>query len=232
MQAVMRSVVKPLSLAVLGAVVAGSAGAQTYETLVDNGASRNRMDMIFIGDGYRASELDTTYTQHINSTLAGFFESPKGNPLGRYKKFFNVHRVNVASNQSGADDLARNITVDTALDAVYSTAGHLRFDDRKANNAMGAALFNSGIDTDDVLLGLVNAGRYIGSGSYGGSWTRISAAYAKVDDVALHETGHTFGLADEYYSFRSNRRYVGPEIPKWNVTTDPALGKWDRWLGV
>ena len=34
---------------------------QTLTTVTQNGASSNRVDMIFIGDGYQAGEIETTY---------------------------------------------------------------------------------------------------------------------------------------------------------------------------
>ncbi len=110
--------------------------------MINNGASSNRVDMIFIGDGYQAFEIETTYDGHVSATVDSFFNSGL-NPLPRYQNFFNVHRVNVISNESGADDPANSFVVDTALDATYNTGGTdrcLYFDTGKANIAVNTAL--------------------------------------------------------------------------------------------
>ncbi|MEZ6093375.1 MAG: M64 family metallopeptidase [Pirellulaceae bacterium] len=208
------------------------ASAQTYTTMVNNGASSNRVDMIFIGDGYLAGQLETTYVSHIQGTLDHFFSNPISNPLNRYSSFFNVHRVNIASNQEGADKPLDNIYVDTALDASYSWGGGvercLYFNTSKASIAVNTALAGSGIDTNDgMLLGVVNDSKY---GGCGGSWGVYAGANSLAREIAIHEIGHSFAnLADEY--FYTNDHYSGNEPSTWNVTTDPNLGKWDRWLG-
>lgn len=200
-----------------------------FDTVVNNGASSNRVDMIFIGDGYQAVEIDSTFADHVQGTIGHFFSSA---PLGRYNKFFNVHRVNVASSESGADRPLDNYYVDTALDASYSWGGGvercLYFNTGKANTAVAAALAGSGIDTDDgMLLGTVNDSHY---GGCGGQWGVYAGANSGANEIALHEIGHSFAnLADEY--FYTTDHYTGAEPGAWNVTANENSGKWDRWVG-
>ena len=202
--------------------------AQTLTTMINNGASSNRVDMIFIGDGYQASELSSTYVSHINTTVSHFFSNPLSSPFGRYQNFFNVHRVNIASNQSGADDPVSNIFVDTALDATYNTGGTdrcLYFNTTKANNAVATALSGSGVDID-MRLGTVNSTKY---GGCGGQWAVWAGGNGVAPEIAVHEVGHSFaGLADEYFSPGT---YTGGEFSQWNITNNPNSGKWNRWLG-
>lgn len=184
--------------------------------------------MIFIGDGYQAHELESTYVTHINNTLNHFYSSA---PLDRYSNFINVHRVNVASAQSGADNPGNSHFVDTALDASYWWGGTERclyFNTGLANAAVANALSGTGIDTDDgLLLGTVNDTKY---GGCGGQWGVYSGGNGLANEIALHEIGHSFArLADEY--FYTDDHYSGPEPSQWNVTADPNSGKWDRWLG-
>ncbi len=209
-------------------LVAVEIGAQTLSTMVNNGASSNRVDMVFIGDGYQASELPSTYVSHINTTVNHFFNNSLSSPFGRYQNFFNVHRVSIASNQSGADDPINNIFVDTALDATYNTGGTdrcLYFNTTKANNAVNTALSGSGIDID-MRLGTVNSTKY---GGCGGQWAVWAGGNGSAPEIAVHEVGHSFaGLADEYFSPGT---YTGGEFTEWNVTNNPNSGKWNRWLG-
>ena len=227
-----------LVISLLGAVVLFGtpvldAQSDAYNTVVNNGASSNRVDMIFIGDGYQAHELETTYVDHVNNTLNHFFNSGSlSSPLDRYHRFFNVHRVNVISNESGADKPLDGVFVDTALDASYSWGGSvercLYFNTGKANIAVANALAGTGIDTDDgMLLGAVNDTKY---GGCGGQWGVYSAGNSAANEVALHEIGHSFAnLADEY--FYTDDHYGGGEFSQWNVTNNPLSGKWDRWVG-
>src|SRR5690606_651962 len=93
-----------------------------YTTMVDNGPNRNRVNIAFLGDGYTSSQVGTTYQTHVNS-LVNYLFNPS-NPLNsqpfvRYQNFFNVHRIDVVSNESGADLPPSDIDRDTALHATY-----------------------------------------------------------------------------------------------------------------
>ncbi len=215
----------------LGGCSIGNIDAQTLTTVVNNGAPSNRADIVFIGDGYQSHELGTTYRSHIESTLDHMFVNSLSSPFNRYRNFFNVHAVNIASNQSGADDPINNIYVNTALDASYRWDGVtdrlLYFSTSKANSAVNAALSGSGIDVD-MRVGLVNHAKY---GGGGGQWAVYSGGNATAREIALHEIGHSFsGLADEYF-YDPDATYTGGELSQWNVTNNPNSGKWDRWVG-
>ena len=70
-----------------------------FTTLINNGPSANRIDITIVGDGYTNAELGT-YANHVDNILPVFFGEE---PLKEYASFFNVHRVDVASNESGVD---------------------------------------------------------------------------------------------------------------------------------
>lgn len=206
----------------------GQSSAQTLETVIDNGSSANRVDMIFIGDGYTASQLDNEYLSHLQSTVDHFFSNGQ-DPFPRYASYFNVHRVNIASNESGADKPLDDVFVDTALDASYSWGGNvercLYFNTGKANAAVATALSGTSIDID-MRIGLVNDAKY---GGCGGQWAVLAGANSAAPEIALHEVGHSFGqLADEYWS--SGGTYDGSEKSNVNLTISPSTGKWDRWV--
>ncbi len=65
------------------------AQSNSYDTVVNNGSSANRVDIIFAGDGYQSSELESTYVDHIGDTMDHFFTSQ---PLQRYQSLF-IHDV-------------------------------------------------------------------------------------------------------------------------------------------
>src|SRR5262245_33139857 len=92
--------------------------------ITTTGDSTNRVDLIFLGDGYTASEIESTFTTHILDYLDYVFDdSALTQPFGRYENFFNVYAVDVISNQSGADDPGTGTFHDTALDASYNWDG-------------------------------------------------------------------------------------------------------------
>src|SRR5262245_59294170 len=106
---------KYLNLFVLcSAVFTGGFGIARAEvvTFLNNGPSSNRVDIVFLGDGYTSTEMGT-YQQHINGMMDHLFKNGQ-DPFPRYKNYFNGHRIDVISNQSGADDPTAGVFVDTA----------------------------------------------------------------------------------------------------------------------
>ena len=204
--------------------------SQTVTTVLDNGPSDNRVDLIFIGDGYQSNEIDGTYAGHVQDEIDYLFNGAFRNPFPRYQNFFNAHRVNVVSNESGADQPPNGIFRDTALDASYWWGGSvercLYLNTSKANQAVNAALAGSDIDID-ARFGLVNDDKY---GGCGGSWAVYAAGNAAATDIGVHELGHSLGnLADEYWT--NGTTYNSSEPNSVNLTTRPTTGKWDRWVG-
>ena len=201
----------------------------SHTTMVNNGPSANRVDIVFLGDAYTAADLNTSYVTHINSMLTHMFNEGQ-DPYPRYTNFFNVHRINVVSNEQGADVPPNNIFRDTALDATYYfddvTERLLYIDETKANNALTTGLSDASFGAE-ISLVTVNDARY---GGGGGSYAVYAGANSSATEVALHELGHSFsGLADEYGG--NPNAYTGPEPSEINVTTDPAGAKWAHWLG-
>ena len=217
------------------ALAAGAAGGQTFdfnptfETIRGGGPSGNRVDLAFIGDGYAAGQKPA-YDQHVDATLAHLFGSRLNDPFGRYANFFNVHQVNVVSQQSGADRPTEGVYRDTALGATYNVGGTERclyFDTGLANLAVADALAGTGIDVD-MRFGVVNDTKY---GGCGGSWGVYAGGHPAGADIAIHEAGHSFGRLQDEYTYGGPAAYAGGELPGFvNVSTDP-LAKWGQWYG-
>jgi hypothetical protein len=198
-----------------------------YETVINNGPSGNRIDIVVVGDGYTQSEL-TKYQIHVNNILSGYFAQE---PLASYINFFNVHRVDVISNESGVDESDYNIYRDTALDMEYNCGGTARLlcvNTAKAWNAASVA------PDADQILALANSTRYGGAG-YSDLATMAGDNSWSVE-LALHEFGHSFGkLADEY---GGSETYTGPEPSQINISIYNAQQqtdlqrKWYRWLDL
>lgn len=201
--------------------------AQTLVSTQVTGKSANRVDIVFLGDGYQSYELDL-FHQHVDAMLDHMFLNEE--PFNRYVNFFNVHRIELTSNESGADRPPENHYVDTALDASYwfedNLDRSLYIQEEQANRIVDAILAGTSINPDMRFV-TVNDTKF---GGGGGDYAVYAGANPRSLELALHEQGHSFGnLADEYVTIGSP--YSGGEIVRWNVTTDPTGAKWERWLG-
>ncbi len=200
-------------------------------TLLETGDSANRIDIVFLGEGYTASEIDTAYASDVAGLVAALFDgSALTQPFGRYENFFNVHRIDLASPESGATDQSLALYPDTALDARYYWDGVterlLYIDEAAADAALDAALAGTGIEAE-LRFVPVNATRY---GGGGGAYSVYAAGNEWAHELALHELGHAFlGFADEYGGYRAPYPFGEPSEP--NVTLDPGAAKWAEWIG-
>ncbi|MBL6998118.1 MAG: hypothetical protein ISR75_06750 [Phycisphaerales bacterium] len=205
-------------------------GIYGVTTLIDNGPPLNRIDLVFVGDGYTVVDLDD-YEVHVNNAVNDFFGIE---PLQTYLPLFNVHRVDVISNESGVDnDPVDGIEKDTAMDMGFWCSGIERLLCVDTSLAWG---FANNVSSTDTILAVANSSMYGGAGY---SWAEVgtfSGANSAATDVAIHEFGHSMAnLADEY--FYSGDTYTGPEPSERNASIYDAsemeaLGtKWANWLG-
>lgn len=206
------------------------ASTSPVTTLLDNGPSANRIDIVFVGDGYTAGELGQ-YALDVDAVWPTFLDEA---PLDAYASYFNIHRVDVTSTQSGVDnDPVQGIFKQTALDMSYWCSGTDRLLCVNVSKANAQARNAPG---HDCVLALANSTTYGGAGydSLGTLAGRNGAAI----EIALHEFGHSFArLADEY-DYGGPATYSGPEPTEADVTTHPEAElladglKWHRWLDL
>jgi len=201
-------------------------------TILSNGPSSNRIDIVLVGDGYQASELGA-YSAQCATVINDFFLQ---SPLAQYKTFFNVHRVDVVSNDSGVDnDPDQGIFKDTALDMGFWCGGTERALCVNVSKALTQANL---APARDQVLALANSSKYGGVGYPSSSLGTLAAANNAALEIALHEFGHSFAkLADEY-DYGGSTTYSGGEPNQKNASLFDATAmanaqaKWWRWLGV
>jgi hypothetical protein len=167
------------------------APAATATTILNSGSSATKMDYVFVGDGYTAAEM-AKWQADAQKIINGFLADPV---FAANKSSMNIRRVDVASNQSGADEIDKGIYKDTAMDGefgCYNIDRLLCVNATKVYNIVGSVLQP---DQRDVIIVVSNSTRYGGSG---GEIATLSMADQSIE-IALHEIGHTaFALADEY----------------------------------
>ena len=187
-------------------------------SVTQSGDSQNRVDLVLLSEGYTASELGK-FEEDVRQIVDGYF---KENIYNEYKNHFNVWRVEVASNQSGAGN---GQPIDTKFGGYrncYNIERLLCVDEDKVMNYLKSIMPANAMDK---ILVVVNTEDYGGSG---GQVAAISLAPESIY-LALHEMGHSFAnLADEY-AIGDCRRY---EPNKANATADSTGAKWQHWSDV
>ncbi|MEZ6242383.1 MAG: M64 family metallopeptidase [Phycisphaerales bacterium] len=200
-------------------------------TILDNGPSSNRIDLTFVGDGYRAADLPI-YHAHVQAQLADLFSLE---PYATYQTYFNVHQVDVVSNESGVDnDPSQGISRDTALDMGFWCSGVERLLCVSVGKARTHAAAAPG---RDQIIAVANSTKYGGAGYTSSDLATTSGGNSSAAQVYIHELGHSLGnLADEY-SYEGPQTYTGPEFSERDATIFDAAEltamqrKWYAWIG-
>ncbi|HEY5844139.1 MAG TPA: M64 family metallopeptidase, partial [Mycobacterium sp.] len=206
--------------------------------IVDNGPSSERWDLVIMGDGYQSFELGQ-FKADVQAVVNKLFAvAPFDDPA--VKGAINVHRVDVASTDSGADDPSAcggtGTTARTYFDASFCYDGQIQrllgIDQMTALLVAGAQVPN----WNQVMV-IVNSTIYGGSGGEVAVFSLgVDSSGNGADETAVHEMGHSaFGLADEYDYYRGltsaetdRNQYSGSEPFEPNVTRnlDRATIKW------
>jgi hypothetical protein len=198
--------------------------------IVDRGSPAACWNLVFLGDGYGATQL-TQYASDVNNAASVLLNTA---PFRGRRAVINVFRVDVSSTDSGADDPAAcggsGAVRRTYFDATFCTNGIQRLLTVNATTALAVA--GTQVPEFDAVLVIVNSSVYGGSGGAVGVFSLASNAA----EIGIHELGHTaFGLADEYMYYRgcgsgetdrNNHPPIEPVEPNVTIaSTRPAL-KW------
>lgn len=198
--------------------------------IVDNGSPENRFNLVLVAEGYTQDELPKFATD-AQSFLDKFFSTA---PFKDLQCAFNVYRIDVASNESGADDPEEcegtGATPATYFDGTFCTGNPPIKRLLHVNTQSVRDVVEEEIPQWHSILVIVNSPIY---GGAGGAIATTSTSPGW-ENIPLHEIGHsTFGLADEYQSWAScgeegHDNYAGAEPASPNVTTniDRATIKW------
>ena len=212
-----------------------------FSTIITNGPTTNRVNLVFFSEGYTNGQLATFLNDATNA--ANFFLSAE--PYAEYSNYFNVFAIFTNSAHSGSTHLISqgysagytyfNSSYDGSSDYYITIPPNTT--DSNPNHGQGkinallwtnyASIFPSTNNNLPALLvnDPVAGGSDGGSSDYG--HTAISSI-GNVSYILVHESGHTLGnLGDEYTT--ANPGYPTNDVEP-NTTTNVAHIKWNEWI--
>jgi hypothetical protein len=197
---------------------------QDVLSVLRNGEPAEKVDLLLLGDGYSATEMEKFQADTQRSVEALFALEPFASRKGD----FNVWAIAPPAAESGISrprsGLFRNSPLGTSYNTLDSERYVLTLRDRAWRDVAAAAPY-------DFVMILVNSEKYGG----GGIFNLYSTAAAGSDFfpyLLVHEFGHHFaGLGDEYYtSDVAYEDFQGQMTEPWepNITAllDPEGFKW------
>jgi hypothetical protein len=197
------------------------ASVKVFWSVLRSGEPRDKVDLLLMGDGYTAAEMDKWHADARRLTETLFAQSP----FKERRSDFNVWAVDTPSEASGvsrpSDGVYRRSALGAAYDAFGSERYVLDFDNKRLRDAASAAPY-------EFIEIVVNDRKYGGGGIHN-LYATVAADNAFTPYVFVHEFGHHFaGLADEYYTsavaYESSAER--PEPWELNATADPQASKW------
>ncbi len=200
-----------------------AAGDFIYEPLV-NGDPKEKVDLLFIAEGYTAAERDK-FKADVDRMMGTLFSVE---PYKGRKTDFNVRGVFRPSAESAMDEPRQRRYRKTSLNASFNAFGTDRYMLIEEGHMMREM---AGQVPYDAIVVLVNSKRYGGGGIYN-DYCVTTVDNDRSRQVLVHEFGHSFaGLADEYYSsdVSYNEFYakgVEPLEPNITALLDTSYVKW------
>lgn len=168
-----------------------------------NGPVYEKVDIVILGDGYTANEMDKFYFD-IEKLTSHLFSVE---PFKSRKSDFNIRAVETPSSASGVNKPHPGVFARTPLSVHYSSFDSeryaLTYDNKTVRNVASTVPY-------EFMFVLINEQTYGGGGIYQ-LYATVAADNKFSDYIFVHEFGHHFAaLADEYYS--SSVSYQMPEI--------------------
>lgn len=209
------------------------ADGRSYTAVLENGTTALKYDIVFVGDGFTASEQDT-FNASVNTAVAALQARA---PYSERMCGLNIWRVNVISAQSGIDHPMDGIFRNTELGCRYGNTAVGEAERCITSDTPAKCFEAAGYAPDyDAVFVLCNDTQW---GGCAGSlvFSSISPGFA---GIITHELGHKVGgLADEYDCYvcdgsDSNRTYTAAEPTKVNLTkaTTFATIKWNDFIDL
>ena len=197
--------------------------------ILDNGSAASRFNIVLVAEGYQSAEL-SQFNTDAQDCVDQLLATP---PFDEMEPAINAYRIDVESDDSGADDPVAcggsGVTADTYFDASFCNGGIRRL--LGVNTTTVLNVVNGIVPQWHQIIVIVNSTIWGGAGGTIGTTSTASGW----ENIAIHEMGHSaFGLADEYDYWAGcgvdtdRDNYTGGEPTQPNITanTNRATIKW------
>ena len=191
---------------------------EKVNVIVENGPAPEKLDIVILGDGYTAKEMDKfrNDAKRLANVLLG------AEPFKSQYKNINIRAVESPSEQSGVCKPHHGVYKRSKLSVSYSAFDSeryaLTYDNKTVRDVASAAPY-------DFMVILINERTYGGGGIYN-LYTTVAVDNKFSDYIMIHEMGHHMAaLADEYYT--SSVSYEAPKITlePWETNVTALLDK-------
>ena len=160
--------------------------------ILDNGHPQNKVDIVFVAEGYTAEQMDK-FRSDVQKHVGYLFEME---PYKHRQSDFNIWAVESVSPESGTDIPHHDIWKQTVANSNFYTFKTDRY--LTASDHTLLCQLTSNLPCDAIYV-IVNTEKYGGGGIYNFYGLSMSD-HATTPQVFVHEFGHSFaGLADEYF---------------------------------
>jgi|SRR5574344_57224 hypothetical protein len=197
------------------------------DTILYNGNISNKMDLLFVAEGYTAEQMDK-FKADVQKMADYLFTME---PYKGRKNDINIWAVESISQEQGPDIPHHDIWKNTAACSNFFTFRTDRY--LTAPNQQLICKLASNAPCDALYV-LVNTDKYGGGGIY--NFYGLCASDGRFNkEVFIHEFGHSFaGLGDEYFdsSTAYDEEFYNLKTEPWepNITTLVDFGA--KWKGM
>ena len=216
-----------LVVAVLTCGVPRAFAQASLQTILTNGPTSNRLNVVVLSEGYTSAQL-AQFSVDATNAVNALLSHP---PYQEYRAYFNAYAIKVASVESGSDHPSWPQNRDTYFNSSYDSVSDRLITIPAGSTGQGRvdALLNTFMPKCQLPVLLVNDSTP--GGSDGFDKTAITSIGYGLSEILTHETGHVLAnLGDEY-----SDAYPGfPDTEEPNTTqqTNRLLIKWKAWIST
>ena len=187
-------------------------------TILESGTPENKVDIVILGDGYTADEIDKFHNDAERLSAALFDVEP----FKSRKSDFNVKCVDTPSPVSGVNKPHPGVFKRTPLSVSYSAFDSeryaLAYDNRTIRDVASAVPY-------EFMFILINEETYGGGGIYN-LYSTVAVDNSFSEYIFVHEFGHHFAaLADEYYTSDVSYQTQEITVEPWEANITALLDK-------